>query len=134
MAPCIGTQDDERTMSSPSALHAGVRDLRVAAARVAREAGTADAADVPRVLDQLEDTLRDLTSACYSLGPSLALRPRSDALEDAKTTAPLAKLHEVGAAVGAAARRCRSARTALAPAVRMHRNPVLAAQISSRAG
>lgn len=117
-------------MESPlSDLHAGVRDLRRAAALVAQEAGSAVAADVPGLLVQLETTLRELSTACYSLGPSMVPRPESAGSDgdswrhgaalasraDESTALALSRLHEVGAAVGGAARRCRSAQAALAP-------------------
>ena len=113
-------------------LHADVRDLRAAAARVAQGAGSAAASDIPELLGQLEATLRELSSACYSLGPSIAPPPQpparsalgrrdgraySDSPSNEKKAVALSNLHELGAAVGGAARRCRSARTTLAPTV-----------------
>jgi hypothetical protein len=115
--------------STLSDLHVGARDLRRAAARVAQEADSAVAADVPGLLVQLETALRELSTACYSLGPSMVSRPESAGSDsaswrqggpsascaDESTALALSRLHEVGAAVGGAARRCRSARAALVP-------------------
>jgi hypothetical protein len=113
--------------SSPSELHARVRDLRRAAARVAQEADSAVPGDLPGLLDQLETTLRELSTACYSLGPSMVPRPESVGSDrnscrhggasraEERTALALTRLHEVGAAVGGAARRCRAAKAALAP-------------------
>src|SRR3954451_21857257 len=95
-----------------SDLHAGARDLRRAAARVAQEADSAVAEDVPGLLVQLETTLRELSTACYSLGPSMVSPPESPGSDsgswrqggaspscvDERTALALARLHEVGAA------------------------------------
>jgi hypothetical protein len=106
-------------------------EVRVAAARAADAPGSCHREEIPAVLAELEATLRDFSSATYSLAHALVTRPRvgepvwrdysrgegggepsqSNELE----AQALAALHELGASIGGAARRCRAALELLAP-------------------
>jgi hypothetical protein len=102
--------------SADTPLRTALEDLRAAGTRVARGSDSATCDIVPEVLAQVEGTLRELSALCYGLGYVVVPRPRDagSASHERKALA-LSTLHEVGASMGASARRCRAAMEAVAP-------------------
>jgi hypothetical protein len=82
-------------------IHHTLEELRAGVGRLTDTATAPTARDVSAVIDQLERVLKELSMACYTLGYAAANEPEW-----------LAALHDVGAAVGSAARACRVQRPA----------------------
>lgn len=93
--------------------HADVGDLQQAAARMAHSAEAVPAALIPSVLAKIETALRDLSSACYSLGPAAAGQPPGSVSKE-QTALALSTVHDVGASIRGAGSRCGAAEATLA--------------------
>jgi RNA polymerase sigma-70 factor (ECF subfamily) len=88
-------------------------DLQEAAARMARSAESVPADLIPGVLAKIEAALRDLSGACYRLGPAAADRPPGSISKE-QTALALSTVHEVGASIRGVAGRCGAAEATLA--------------------
>ena len=95
-------------------------ELRSATARLSEAAAVADPMEPRQVIAEIELVLKELSITCYTLGTPLtdergrAPRERADQLSRQDRRSTLAALHVIGAAVGSAARACRTERRALA--------------------
>jgi hypothetical protein len=117
--PPIGPVDDVRDALPMETVTHSLGDLRAAAARLSEAAAIADPIEPRQVIAELELVLRGLSVTCYTLGTSLtdergrASGQRADQLSREDRRNMLAALHTIGAAVGSAARVCRTERRAL---------------------